>query len=215
MCETAFAMQRGMKARGGWGYGHFGAGEMDASVKAQARKGAFAARKVAFIAGNAADLVARANGHLRAALAPYAGQVLAGYMPMRTEIDPLPAMLAHAGPVCVPVIAAPARPLRFAAYHAGAVMVAGEFGALIPRDLHYLTPQVLIVPLLAFDPRGYRLGYGGGFYDRTLEGLRAQGEVLAIGFAFAAQQVESVPIEATDQPLDMIITENGAIPLLK
>lgn len=193
---------------------------MDASVKASqdkagARQAAFAARKLAFGAGNAAGLVAQANGHLRAALAPYAGQVVAGYMPMRTEIDPLPAMLAHGGPVCVPVIMAPATPLRFAAYQGGAAMVAGAFGALIPSDLRYLTPRVLIVPLLAFDARGYRLGYGGGFYDRTLEGLRGQGQVLAIGFAFAAQQVDAVPIEPTDQPLDMIITENGPIHPLK
>jgi 5-formyltetrahydrofolate cyclo-ligase len=65
------------------------------------------------------------------------------------------------------------------------------------------------VPLLAFDARGYRLGYGGGFYDRTLEGLRARGPVLAIGFAFAAQEVAEVPIDATDQRLDMIVTDAG------
>lgn len=182
---------------------------MDAAVKAQARKHAFAARKLAFMAGNAADLVAQANGHLRAALAPYAGKVLAGYMPMRTEIDPLPAMHAHQGPLCVPVIVAPATPLRFAAYHAGGDLVEGAFGALIPADLHYLTPQVLIVPLLAYDGRGYRLGYGGGFYDRTLQSLRAAGPVVAIGYAFAAQEVPLVPTEATDQPLDMIVTEAG------
>ena len=70
---------------------------------------------------------------------------------------------------------------------------------------------MLIVPLLAFDARGYRLGYGGGFYDRTLEGLRAQGPVTAIGFAFAAQEVAEVPIEATDQRLDVIVTEAGPL----
>jgi 5-formyltetrahydrofolate cyclo-ligase len=68
---------------------------------------------------------------------------------------------------------------------------------------------VLIVPMLAWDRRGYRLGYGGGFYDRTLEGLRAKGPVLAIGFAFAAQEVEAVPTEPTDQRLDAVVTEKG------
>ena len=64
---------------------------------------------------------------------------------------------------------------------------------------------------LQLDRRLYRLGYGGGFYDRTLEGLRARGPVTAIGFAFAAQEVAEVPIEATDQPLDLVVTEAGVI----
>jgi 5-formyltetrahydrofolate cyclo-ligase len=68
---------------------------------------------------------------------------------------------------------------------------------------------VVIVPLLAFDARGYRLGYGGGFYDRTLETLRARRPTLAVGFAFAAQEVAEVPIEATDQRLDAVVTEEG------
>ncbi len=88
-------------------------------------------------------------------------------------------------------------------------MVAGEFGALIPAVGDWIIPQVVIVPLVGFDARGYRLGYGGGFYDRTLEGLRATGPVVAIGFAFAAQEMAEVPIEATDQRLDMIVTEQG------
>ena len=66
------------------------------------------------------------------------------------------------------------------------------------------------MPLLAFDARGYRLGYGGGFYDRTLEGLRARGPVCAVGFAYGAQEVAQVPTEPTDQPLDLIVTEAGA-----
>ena len=70
---------------------------------------------------------------------------------------------------------------------------------------------MLIVPLLAFDRRGFRLGYGGGFYDRTLAGLRARGAVTAIGFGFAAQEVAEVPAEATDARLDLIVTEAGTI----
>jgi len=66
---------------------------------------------------------------------------------------------------------------------------------------------------LSFDRRGYRLGYGGGFYDRTLERLRARGTTLALGFAFAAQEVDAVPVEPTDQRLDAILTETGLIPL--
>jgi 5-formyltetrahydrofolate cyclo-ligase len=177
-------------------------------IKAEARRAAFAARKAAFAAGQgqAAELLADF-------LADQAGRVLSGYMPMRTEIDPLPAMAAHQGPVCVPVIAGKGIPLRFREWSPGCAMEAGEFGALIPAEGAWLEPQVLIVPLLAFDRRGFRLGYGGGFYDRTLERLRARHPVLAVGFAFATQEVEAVPVDATDQRLDAIVTDAGLIDL--
>ncbi|HPE26678.1 5-formyltetrahydrofolate cyclo-ligase [Albidovulum sp.] len=176
-----------------------------AETKAAARAEAFARRKAAFAARSDADCA-----RLSEVLAAHAGKVLAGYMPMRTEIDCLPAMAAHRGPVGVPVILAAGQPLRFRRWHPGATMVAGDFGALIPESGDWVEPAVLIVPLLAFDRRGYRLGYGGGFYDRTLEGLRAKGPVTAVGFAFAAQEVAEVPTEPTDQPLDLIVTEAGA-----
>jgi 5-formyltetrahydrofolate cyclo-ligase len=130
-------------------------------------------------------------------------------MPMRTEIDPLPAMAAHRGVVGVPVIPGPAMALRFREWSPGCALVAGEFGALIPAEGAWVEPAVLIVPMLAFDARGYRLGYGGGFYDRTLEGLRAKRPTLAVGFAFAAQEVDEVPIDAYDQQLDAVVTEEG------
>lgn len=174
------------------------------AVKAAARATGFAARKVAFAAGQG-----DAARHLGRVLSGYAGASLAGYMPMRTEIDPLAAMAAHAGPVGVPVIIGAGQALRFRAWTPDCPMVAGEFGALIPAQGDWITPQVVIVPLVGFDARGYRLGYGGGFYDRTLEGLRALGPVVAIGFAFAAQEMAEVPIEDTDQRLDMIVTERG------
>lgn len=172
--------------------------------KAAARKAAFAVRKAAFAAGQgqAAELLADV-------LAAHAGKRLAGYMAMRTEIDPTAAMAVHAGPVGVPVILGAGQALKFREWSPGCAMVAGEFGAAIPAEGAWIEPQVLIVPLLAFDARGYRLGYGGGFYDRTLEGLRAKGPVLAVGFAFAAQEVEEVPTEPTDQRLDLLVTERG------
>ena len=74
-----------------------------------------------------------------------------------------------------------------------------------------LIPEILIVPLVAFDAHGGRLGYGGGFYDRTLEGLRAKRPTLAIGFAFDAQQADDLPLEPTDQPLDMVVTESRVL----
>jgi 5-formyltetrahydrofolate cyclo-ligase len=173
-------------------------------IKALARKAAFATRKTAFAAGQgqAAEILADY-------LSAHAGKALAGYMPMRTEIDPLPAMAAHQGPVGVPVILATATPLKFREWGPGVAMVAGEFGALIPAEGAWVEPQVVIVPMLAFDARGYRLGYGGGFYDRTLMGLRARHPTLAIGFAFAAQEVDEVPIDGFDQRLDAVVTEEG------
>ena len=180
-------------------------GEMTMSdPKSAARTAAFARRKAAFAAGQgqAAELLADV-------LSAHAGKVLAGYMPMRTEIDPLPAMAAHQGLVGVPVIMAAATPLKFREWAPGVAMVPGDFGALIPAEGAWITPQLVIVPLLAFDARGYRLGYGGGFYDRTLQGLRAKGPILAIGFAFAAQEVDAVPTDAFDQKLDLVVTEKG------
>lgn len=181
---------------------------MDIAVKKAARMAGFVVREAAFAAGQgqAAEILADY-------LAPHRGKVLAGYMPMRNEIDPLPAMAAHQGVTCVPVIMGKGQALRFREWSPGCAMEPGALGALIPREGAWVEPEVLIVPLVAFDRRGYRLGYGGGFYDRTLQGLRARGPVLAIGFAFAAQEVAEVPNDATDQHLDMIVTERGVIAL--
>ena len=173
-------------------------------IKAEARKTAFAARKDAFARGQgqAAELLADV-------LAPHRGKALAGYMAMRTEIDPTPAMTAHDGPVGVPVITGKGQPLRFREWTPGCPLVDGEFGAKIPAEGAWIDPEILIVPLVGFDARGYRLGYGGGFYDRTLAQLRSRHPVLAIGFAFAAQELPEVPIDQYDQRLDVIVTDQG------
>ena len=175
-------------------------------LKAAARKSAFAVRKDAFARGQG-----QAAAILADFLAPHAARPLAGYMAMRTEIDPLDAMAAHAGPIGVPVITGAGQPLRFREWGPGCALIEGEFGARIPAEGAWLEPEVLIVPLLAWDRRGYRLGYGGGFYDRTLERLRSRHPTLAVGFAFAAQEGPEVPTEPVDQPLDAIITEEGVL----
>ncbi len=175
-------------------------------AKAEARAAAFATRKLAFAAGQG-----RAAAQLAEVLDRFRGRALSGYMPMRTEIDPLPAMEAHRGPVCVPVIIGPNQPLKFRAWTQECAMIPGEFGALIPAEGDWIEPEVLIVPLLAFDLRGYRLGYGGGFYDRTLQALRSRRPTIAVGFAFGAQQVAEVPIDENDQRLDAVVTEAGLI----
>ena len=90
-------------------------------------------------------------------------------------------------------------------------MVRGAFGSQIPEYGLVLNPELLIVPLVAFDRNGARLGYGGGFYDRSLDQLRRQKRTIAVGFAYSSQEVEKVPIERTDQQLDMVVTENEII----
>ena len=177
-------------------------------IKAAARKAAFARRKVAHDARGPGT-----SALLSSVLAGHRGVPLAGYMPIRTEIDPLPAMeeaAAH-GPVGVPVIQGAGRPLKFSRWHPGGPLRDGPFGARVPQVEDLFEPEILIVPLVAFDRQGGRLGYGGGFYDRTLELLRGKRPTLAIGFAYAAQETETLPLEATDQPLDMVVTEDEVI----
>ncbi|MFO8125720.1 5-formyltetrahydrofolate cyclo-ligase [Yoonia sp.] len=175
--------------------------------KSTARTAAFARRKAAH------DPDIAAAGYLSEVLAGYRGVPLAGYMPMRTEIDPTPAMQEAAayGPVGVPIIIGAGQPLMFRSWEPDCALIGGEFGAMIPEAGAWITPQIVIVPLVAFDRKGGRLGYGGGFYDRTLEKLRAAQPTLAIGFAYAAQEDKNLPLETTDQPLDLIVTEQGVI----
>ena len=173
------------------------------------------ARKVALASRRAAHEgeADRAADTLSSFLSGHRGVDLAGYIPIRTEISPLPAMVeAEAvGRVGVPVIAGKEQPLKFSAWSPGCKMKHGLFGAKIPVCEKYFEPFILIVPLLAFDKKGVRLGYGGGFYDRTLEGLRQKRPTLAVGFAYRAQMVEELPKEPTDQALDMVITERDVL----
>lgn len=176
------------------------------SAKKEARKLAFAARKPA----KTPQADAAAASALIDVLEGFSDRIIAGYMPIRSEVNPLPAMtaLARKNCLCVPVIQGDGLPLLFREWTPEAPNGPSIIGALVPATGDFVEPDILIVPMVAFDPRGFRLGYGGGFYDRTLERLRdVNPSVLAIGFAFAAQRLEAVPQEPTDQPLDMIVTE--------
>ena len=179
-----------------------------AEIKAAARKAAFARRKAAHGARGPG-----CSSLLSECLAGYRGVALSGFLPIRTEIDPLPAMAEAAayGPVGVPVIERLGLPLKFSKWQPGCALKDGPFGAMVPKVADYFEPEILIVPLVAFDRSGGRLGYGGGFYDRTLEMLRAKRATLAIGFAYTAQEAEELPLEPTDQPLDMVVTEREVI----
>lgn len=179
-----------------------------ADLKAAARAEAFARRKVAYDAAPSDP-----SALLCEVLAEHRGAPLSGYMRMRTEVDPTPAMAAASahGPVGVPVIEGKGLPLRFREWTPDCRLEPGTFGAAVPTDGDWMVPHVLIVPLLAFDRRGFRLGYGGGFYDRTLALLRSERPVRAIGFAFAGQEVDEVPADSMDAHLDLIVTEREVI----
>ncbi|MGI3183480.1 5-formyltetrahydrofolate cyclo-ligase [Nioella aestuarii] len=181
---------------------------MDLTARKNAlRKQAFAARAGAFERASVED----AYSALLKEIGPVTGKVIAAYMAMRTELDPTPAMtaLAEVNRICVPVIEANGQPLKFREWRPGCRMVDGPFGAQVPENGDWLEPEIVIAPLVAFDRGCNRLGYGGGFYDRTLEGLRAKRPTRAIGFAYAAQELEGLVVEPTDQLLDAVVTEAG------
>ena len=170
-------------------------------TKGELRRAALAAR--AAVTERPA-LEARALERLAALVGPPRGRVLAGYVPMRGEIDPLPFMATWDGPVCVPVVVGKGRPLAFRRWTPDGRMVPGAFGAPVPESDDPLEPDVLIVPLVAFTEAGDRLGYGGGFYDRT---LAARPGADAVGLAFAAQRLDAIPREPTDVRLRAIATD--------
>jgi 5-formyltetrahydrofolate cyclo-ligase len=145
------------------------------------------------------------------------GAVVAGYWPLGSEMDVRPLMLrlAAAGvEIALPVTRAADRPLEFRRWRPGDGLEMGAHGVSQPKpDAPAVIPTVLLVPLLAFDTAGWRLGYGAGYYDRTLAGLRGRlldARPLAIGIAYAAQEMADLPRHAGDQRLDGIVTERTA-----
>lgn len=173
------------------------------------------------------DAGVRLSGHILAsaeALGLLSGHKTASaFWSMGSEIDtaPLLAALGTAGhQTCLPVVVAKAQPLIFRAWRSGEPMADGGFGTSIPpASAMTVIPDILFVPLLSFDRDGYRLGYGGGFYDRTLEKLRLgaapDAQPLAVGIAFSGQQVDTVPRGPHDQQLDWIATETGLMRITK
>lgn len=140
--------------------------------------------------------------------------VVAGYFPLDDELDPRPAMwaLAAAGHgLALPRMQGADRPLAFHAYAPDDALVRGVFGVMEPSpERPRVEPVVLLVPLLGFDRQGRRLGWGKGYYDRTLRDLRSRNpQVLAIGLAFAAQEVDEIPADDTDEVLDLVVTEQA------
>ena len=143
------------------------------------------------------------------------GAVVAGYSPIRSEIDPAPLMRKLAAPgvqLALPAIIAGDQPLKFRAWSPNDRLRRGRLGILEPPpDAAEIIPDILLVPLAAFDRLGHRIGYGAGHYDRTLAQLRELKAITAIGVAFAAQQVEAVPALLHDVALDYVLTETQVL----
>jgi 5-formyltetrahydrofolate cyclo-ligase len=145
------------------------------------------------------------------------GAIVSGFMPLKSEINPLPLMrkLAEAGAaLALPVVAGKGQPLTMRGWAFGTPLASGVWGIKEPMaDAPAVDPDILIVPLLAFDGRGYRLGYGAGYYDMTLTGLRTRKPIAAVGIAYAAQEVDTVPTTPRDARLDLVLTEKEVIDL--
>jgi len=139
--------------------------------------------------------------------------IVASYLPIKTEIDPRPLMgaLADAGhDLVLPCIKRKANPLEFRSFNIGDKLRGGTYNTREPlRSADIITPDIILLPLLAFSRDGHRLGYGGGFYDRTLAVLRSKRQIFACGLAFAGQEVPVLTTNEHDQKLDGVLTENG------
>jgi len=182
--------------------------------KASLRKALSAIRKEASLDVEAAHHLAQLAPELMDMFRPEAGAIAAGYWPIRTELDPRPLMqqLAAAGlTTALPATPQPGKPLIFHLWQEGDPVIEGLYGTSEPApEAPRCEPDILLVPMLAFDNAGYRLGYGGGFYDRSLAVLRAiNPAVRAVGIAFGAQRIDLVPRGEHDARLDAVLTPEG------
>jgi 5-formyltetrahydrofolate cyclo-ligase len=182
-------------------------------VKAQLRAQALALRDALPAAVRAAAAAAIAGRAFPVKIA--AGMIVAGFSPMKTEINPIPLLrkLADAGAsLALPAIAGRGHPLIMRAWHFGAPLASGQWGIREPTpEAAQVDPDILIVPLACFDRAGHRIGYGAGYYDMTINALRAKKPVIAIGIAFAAQEIPKVPATERDARLDLVLTERETI----
>jgi 5-formyltetrahydrofolate cyclo-ligase len=187
--------------------------ELIEPTKADLRAAALAKRDALPAADRQAAAETIAGRGLPVEVAP--GAIVSGFMPMKTEINPLPLLrkLADAGvQLALPAIAGRGKPLIMRAWQFGGPLKAGQWGIREPMpDAAEVAPDILIVPLACFDRAGHRIGYGAGYYDMTINALRAKKKVVAIGIGFAAQEISRVPATERDARLDLVLTEREVI----
>jgi 5-formyltetrahydrofolate cyclo-ligase len=173
------------------------------------------ARRAAAHARHGADAGRHLARHGLSFLTLTPGTVVSGFSAIRDEINPaaLLARLAEEGHrLALPVIEGKGRPLLFRAWAPGDAMGEAQWGIAEPLpDQPEVYPDVVLVPLLAFDGQGYRLGYGGGFFDRTLARLRGRKPVIAVGIGYDELRIDAVPHLDYDQPLDWVLTPSGPL----
>lgn len=149
------------------------------------------------------------------ALIPSTSKIVAGYSATRGELDIFPALTRLAGrghQICLPIVSAPEKPLTFRHWQPGEALEKGVYNIGVPSHAApKLLPDIVIVPLVAFDKHGHRLGYGAGYYDRTLQVLRRSKDVECIGVAYSMQEVDTLPADSYDEKLDAIVTEKGVM----
>jgi 5-formyltetrahydrofolate cyclo-ligase len=183
--------------------------------KGDLRAAALAAREALSPEQRAAAALAMAERGLPLATAP--GTIISGYSPIRSEIDPVPLMRAlatHGARLALPAVMARGKSLAFRAWSPNDRLMLGPLGILEPSPAAAeVIPDIMLVPLAAFDRAGHRIGYGAGYYDMTIGRLRARKPVTAVGIAFAAQEVPKVPTSARDARLDLVLTEREVIDL--
>jgi len=181
--------------------------------KSAFRKNAIKVRALLAGAANENAAVALADNLLPLIAGRGAGISVSGYLAIGDEIDLMPALVAfHVGGLkcCLPVVLGAGRALIFRQWQAGDSLEKGPLGTLHPEpENSEITPDVVLVPLLAYDTDGNRIGWGGGFYDRTLAALRQCGNVLAVGIAFEGQRAERLPRGPNDVALDCVVTETA------
>ncbi|MDF2368123.1 5-formyltetrahydrofolate cyclo-ligase [Sneathiella sp.] len=175
--------------------------------KQRQRDAAFA-RRAAIVAGDAGK---QASNRFLDILPKLGVSTISLYWPLGSELDtgPLLRALHDLGITCaLPVVEKKNHPLSFRRWTPETVLEPGAFKVLVPvKTADYLIPDLVITPMLAFDAAGYRLGYGGGFYDRTLEKLKRGGNCTAVGFAYAMQEVAEVVTDRYDHRLDWVVTD--------
>jgi len=180
--------------------------EAKAALRAEAHK-----RRAQLHPSLRLDAARDAIAHFEAQLLPAKGEVVAAYWPIRDELDIkdlIIRLMDGAQPLCLPVVVGEADPLELRLWQEGVPLYEAGFGTLAPPDGAPLAvPDIILMPLLGFDRYGTRLGYGGGYYDRTLASLTRRPRL--VGFAFARQEIDHIPRASHDVPLDAVVTELG------
>lgn len=188
--------------------------ETKLEAKKKLRAEALERRKAAF-AQHGAEASRKIAAHGVDFLAATPGAIVSGFAAINDEINPAPLMTwlqAEGFRLALPVMQGRGKPLLMRAWTPGDAMNPAAWGIAEPMDdKPAVDPDILLVPLLAFDARGYRLGYGGGFYDRTLQRLRKLKPIVAVGLAYDELRVDAVPAESYDERLDWVLTPSGPL----